>query len=104
MHQNGDYRGIWEYFVNTSVFCSLKKKTQENQIKTSSSSFVFLKSICQNITAIYFILDQTIFNSLEEENLASFLINTNQTYCTILEKVNKRYELSISLVLLVSLN
>lgn len=72
MHQNGDYRGIWEYFVNALVFCSLKKKTQENQIKTSSSSFVFLKSTCQDITAIYFILDQTIFNSLEEENLARY--------------------------------
>lgn len=41
-------------------------------MKTSSSSFVFLKSSCQDITAIYSILDQTIFNSQEEENLATY--------------------------------
>lgn len=47
------------------------QKPQQKQIKPSSS-FVFLKSSCQDITAIYCILNQTIFNSLEEENLAPY--------------------------------
>lgn len=64
MHQNADYQGIFEYFVAASEFRLKKKHTQkhkQNQIKTSSLSFVYLKSSYQDITAFCCILDQTFF-------------------------------------------
>lgn len=49
MHQNGDYQGICEYFVNAAVFCSLKETTpqlkkknkQQNTTKPNENFLIF---------------------------------------------------------------